>query len=136
MRNLKPWQQRMFEQKQANATLLNLPDLWEGLNCLDVGLFTIDQDGYLKQCNSSAARVFGFDDETGWQERHITSVDRMLSTGLADSFAELRSGSKTFARKGVKCTNACGDFLDLDLFCIPVHSDNGHNDTAMGVIRP
>ncbi len=114
---------------------MNVPDLWDGLDSINIGLFTIDSDGVLTRYNRSAAGILGIDGDTDWSQLHVSRLDRTLATGLAEKLNDLLAGKTSFSRRGIKCTNSRGGYLDLDLVCLPVQAENGGREHALGVIR-
>ncbi|UCD62827.1 MAG: GAF domain-containing protein [Candidatus Zixiibacteriota bacterium] len=123
----------MVESRQERS--LNEAALFEGLDRAEVGLFLLNREGYLVRYNSTAERILGIDSENDFGQLHISSLDAILSTGLAERVYDIAAGSAEFSRRNICCTNTQGRYLVLDVSCRPVSSPDGEPPLVMGVIQ-
>ncbi len=124
----------MHDDSTISQPVLSDETLWTGLEALGFGLFILDSEGYLKRYNDIASRVFGIDQDNGWGERHISSIDSIMSLHLTEKVRPILEGSERFCQHGVTCTNASGLYQVLDIACVPLTLDNG-NSSLLGVVR-
>jgi GAF domain-containing protein len=113
--------------------LLGAEPLWTGLDTLGVGLFILDHEGYLIRYNDAAARIFGIDGDHGWGERHISSIDSIMSLHLTEKVTDIIAGAETFWRHGVSCTNSAGMFGVVDIWCAPL-ARRGDGGSVLGIV--
>ena len=106
-----------------------------GLEQLGIGLFRLNSEGYITRLNEMASRLLAVNHRSSWDERHITTVDRVLETGLPDQLDNIINGSTVFIRKGLNCTNSRGRFMILDMVCFPVRNPDDHHDEIIGIIQ-
>ena len=92
---------KTLEQLQKGTVELQHAAIWEGLDRLGIGLFRLNNEGYLIQFNDAAAAILGIDHASGWDELHISKADRVLGLGLADQFDTIIRGSSTFVRRNL-----------------------------------
>jgi len=98
-------------------------EMQKGLDALCLGLFRINQDGYIDEFNDTAGEILGVDEYTAWEDLHVIRVDRFLGIGLADKIAVMFENGESFVRAGVSCTNSRGRFMVLNICCVPAGGD-------------
>ena len=109
--------------------------IWDGLDRLGMGLFRLNEEGYITQFNAVAAGILALDRYGVWDDLHISKVDRVLATGLADQFEDVINGSLTFVRKNLSCTNSRGRFMVVNLVGIPIRSDENAGKEVLGIVE-
>ncbi len=109
--------------------------VWDGLDRLGMGLFRLNEEGYVTQFNAVAAGILALDRYGAWDDLHISKVDRVPATGLADQFEDVINGSLTFVRKNLSCTNSRGRFMVLNLVGIPTRSGDGTGKEVWGIVE-
>lgn len=109
--------------------------VWDGLDRLGMGLFRLNEEGYVTQFNAVAAGILALDRYGAWDDLHISKVDRVLATGLADQFEDVINGSLTFVRKNLSCTNSRGRFMVVNLVGIPTRSGDGAGKEVWGIVE-
>ncbi|NOY89205.1 MAG: hypothetical protein GXO93_07445, partial [FCB group bacterium] len=57
---------------------------WEDLSNISVGLFLLNEEGFLVQYNQAVADLLGMDKNQGWKDCHITKIDNILAIGLTE----------------------------------------------------
>ncbi|MEW6412643.1 MAG: histidine kinase dimerization/phospho-acceptor domain-containing protein [Candidatus Zixiibacteriota bacterium] len=112
----------------ANASL------WQALDCVDVGLFLLNRDGFLIRYNRAAARIFALSADN-WGQQHISAIDTILATGLAGMVPGILDNSRSFCQKNIACTNPNGLYLVLDICCKAVPPQSGEPEMILGVVR-
>jgi signal transduction histidine kinase len=122
----------MYTEAAKTAEAVTTPELLTGLDAIRLGLFRLNQEGYIDQFNQTASRIFGVDMNTAWDGLHIAQIDRFLGTGLAEKLSAVLSGSTIFIRTNVSCTNSCGRFMVLNLCCVRAGDGQGG---AWGVVE-
>ena len=75
----------------SSCAAIGLQDtiVWDGLDRLGMGLFRLNEEGYVTQFNAVAAGILALDRYGAWDDLHISKVDRVPATGLADQFEEV-----------------------------------------------
>lgn len=126
---------KTFEQLKKSGVELQHAAIWEALDRLGIGLFRLNDEGYLIQFNDAAAGMLGVDHTSGWDELHISKADRLLGSGLADQLETIIHGSSAFTRRNLSCTNNRGRFMVLNLSCIPVPSGEEGGREILGIIQ-
>ena len=109
--------------------------VWDGLDRLGMGLFRLNEEGYVTQFNAAAADILALDRYGVWDDLHISKVDRVPATGLAEQFEDVINGSLTFVRKNLSCTNSRGRFMVLNLVGIPTRSGDGADKEVCGIVE-
>ncbi len=109
--------------------------VWDGLDRLGMGLFRLNEEGYVTQFNAAAADILALDRYGVWDDLHISKVDRVPATGLAEQFEDVINGSLTFVRKNLSCTNSRGRFMVLNLVGIPTRSGDGADKEVWGIVE-
>jgi len=109
--------------------------IWDGLERLGMGLFRLNEEGYITQFNAVAAGILALDRYGAWDDLHICKVDRVLATGLADQFEDVINGSLTFVRKNLSCTNSRGRFMVVNLVGIPIRSGENAGKEVLGIVE-
>jgi len=106
--------------------------IWDGLDHLGMGLFQLNEQGYVTRFNAVAADILAIDRYSSWNDLHVSKIDRVLATGLADQFEDIVNGSSTFVRKNLSCTNSAGRFMVLNLVCVPIKISVGSSLSPAG----
>ncbi|MFH1374791.1 MAG: histidine kinase dimerization/phospho-acceptor domain-containing protein [bacterium] len=109
--------------------------VWAIADCLQWGMFRINQEGYIVQYNNVAGDIMAFDAGVPWEDRHVSSVDRILDIGLAEQCPAILQGDSPFLRQNLNCTNSHGRFMVLDLAAVPVNGSSAGNREIMGFVR-
>jgi len=109
--------------------------IWDGLERLGMGLFRLNEEGYITQFNAVAAGILALDRYGAWDDLHISKVDRVLATGLADQFEDVINGSLTFVRKNLSCTNSRGRFMVVNLVGISIRSGENAGKEVLGIVE-
>ncbi len=109
--------------------------VWAIADRLRWGMFRINQEGYIVQYNSVAGDIMAFDAGVPWKDRHVSSVDRILDTGLAERYPAILQGAPPFLRQNHSCTNSRGRFMVLDLTAVPVNGSGAGDREIMGFVR-
>ncbi|MCK4302332.1 MAG: hypothetical protein KAW91_06135, partial [candidate division Zixibacteria bacterium] len=82
--------------KHHDGHVLIDPVVEEGLDSIGVGLFRLNETGHLTRFNHNAALVLGVDENTGWDDRHISRVDRLLGSGLGENYTDIIDNDSGF----------------------------------------
>ncbi|MEA2031757.1 MAG: histidine kinase dimerization/phospho-acceptor domain-containing protein [candidate division Zixibacteria bacterium] len=104
------------------------------LDLIGVGMFRLNGEGYLIDFNETASGILGVDDDTPWNDLHISSVDRFLSLGLSEQLDNVLMGQSRFIKHQIKCTNRFGKYMALDICCVP-HQNEGNENEIIGFIQ-
>jgi len=110
------------------------PVVEEGLDSIGVGLFRLNETGHLTRFNHNAAVVLGVDENTCWDDRHISRVDRLLGSGLGENFTDIIDNDSGFVRRNLQCTNSHGCYVELDLCCLPVRDGHDSQPGVLGIL--
>ncbi len=124
----------MFDSVAQTGSPGTYASLWQGLDCIDVGLFLLNSDGFLIRYNSTATRIFALDTDA-WGQKHISAIDTILATGLAGMVPGILDGSRSFCQKNISCTNPSGLYLVLDICCKAIAPQSGEPELILGVVR-
>ncbi len=121
----------------SSCTPIGLQDnvVWDSLERLGMGLFRLNEEGYVTQFNAIAAGILAIDRYGAWDDLHISKVDRVLATGLADQFADVINGSLTFVRRNLSCTNRRGRYMVVNLVGIPIPSAENAGKELLGIVE-
>jgi len=113
----------MYMELKKNTDWMMSREHMKALDEICLGLFSMSDDGYLKCFNKTAAKIFGVDENTVWDELHITGIDRFLGTGLGDRYPEIIRSTSPFIQNNISCTNRHGRFMTLNICCM---QNNGY----------
>ena len=109
----------MYTQLEKETDKFAGQPLVECLGHAGIGVFTIDADGCIRHFNDTAAKIFGIDDNTPWDQLSITRIDTFLNTGLGVKFSDLMASGEPFVGTAIGCTNPDGRFMVLNISCQP-----------------
>ena len=120
---------------ESKVAIFDEPAFTEGLDNLGIGMFLLDQDGYLIESNEAAARIFGIDSQYQWEEKHISHLDDILKTGLADKYSSIINEDSVFQRDNISCTNNHGIYMVLNVYCHRYFNESNKRSYVMGMIE-
>jgi len=109
--------------------------LWEDLSNISVGLFLLNEEGFLVQYNQAVADILGIDEDNGWKNCHISKIDNILATGLMEQFDKIRNGTTVFKKKNISGTNFQGKYISLNIFCQRINYRDNGNGYIFGIIE-
>ena len=107
--------------------------VWDGLDEMGIGLFKLNDEGLLVDYNRTAATLFGIPEGVG--EFHISRIDGLIGSGLARECKKLLGGKGSYVRRGLKCTNRDGRYLELDLRCQAYEIDGDGRRGIVGLLK-
>jgi len=126
---------KTFEPPPGEVVELCQATVWEGLDLMGIGLFRLNDEGCLIQINNAARGILGIDDTQGCEKLHISKVDHILGSGLADQLDSILHDSTAFVRRNLRCTNSHGRFMVLNLCCIPISSTKPEDREVLGIVE-
>ncbi|HWR83624.1 MAG TPA: histidine kinase dimerization/phospho-acceptor domain-containing protein [Candidatus Deferrimicrobium sp.] len=115
-------------------TALSQATLLDGLDRIGIGLFRVNTGGYITEFNGTAADILDLDGKNLWEDLHVSRVDRVLATGLADQFEAVVHRLLPFTRRNLACTNARGRFMVLNVACLPIRAEPSGSVEVLGIL--
>ena len=109
--------------------------LSSGLNELDTGFFVLDKQGNIIHFNNTASRILAISDSKHWETRHISHIDSVLSTGLAENFENIINHNQIFSKKNIFCTNRLGEYMTINLSCQLSQTTDQNQQLVIGLIE-
>lgn len=105
------------------------------LSSFNIGSFLIDARGHVVQFDKTAGRLLGINEETVFEDLHISRLDRFLHTGTWELFERLLSGETENIQQHIECTNYLGRYMVINVCCRSAWPGSDIEPAVYGMIQ-
>lgn len=105
----------------------------KALDHLDIGLFLVNRQGYVTDCNEAGSELLGIDHTTAWENRHVSNLSAVFPGDVYEQFDRLLSGDRSSMRREIAIGGAGGRPLAVTLCAVPLADESATE--VVGLVR-
>ena len=102
------------------------------LDHLDIGLFLVNRQGYITDCNEAGSELLGIDHTTPWENRHVSNLTAVFPGDVYDQFDRLLSGDRACVRREIAISGPGARPLAVTLCAVPLPDQAAE---IVGIVR-
>ncbi len=109
------------------------PAVLKALDHLGVGLFLVNRQGYVTDCNEAASELLGLDHLTDREQRHVSNLTAVFAGDVTEQIDRLLSDGRQCVRREITLTGREDHPVMVTLCALPA-DDSGAAD-VVGIMR-